>query len=72
MPRSTEKLSDVLSAIPENFLPSVSLKAPESIVTLPGAALSDFDGFLQADRAGVRAERFAEGEQRPGRNASEQ
>ena len=33
--------------------------APESIVTLPGAALSDFDGFLQADRAGVRAERFA-------------
>ena len=46
--------------------------APESIVTLPGFTPSDFDGFLQADRAGVRAERFAESEQCPGRNASEQ
>ena len=46
--------------------------APESIVTFPGSTPSDYDGLLQADRAGVRAERFAESEQRPGHNASEQ
>lgn len=46
--------------------------APESIVAFPGFTRYDFDGFLEADLAGVRAERVSESEQRPGRNASEQ
>jgi hypothetical protein len=46
--------------------------APESIVTVPGFTPSDLDGLLQRDPAGGRAQRTADTEQRPGRNASEQ
>ena len=46
--------------------------APESIVTLPGVTPADLSACAQADLAGVRAERFAETEQHPGRNAFEQ